>query len=321
MESDLQFGKRPRALEARNTVGVVSLASCVDSSAVETGCSSLRALSGWQVELSPVALERDGDFAGSTKLRAAALTEMWKQDNVGAILCSRGGYGSNYLLPLIDFDELKMKPKAFVGYSDNTSMLLALDRAGIVSFHGPMVASDFVLGRADERSFLAALSGSALDFAFSAESRVQSLVAGEAGGPIVGGCLSVIVTSLGTPWEIETYGKILFLEDVNEKLFRIDRMLMHLLLAGKFEGVRGIVFGAMLGCAPASEAAESLEQMISRILGGLGIPIVTGFPSGHVESGNITLPFGVPAALQSLKSGVRLHVQPSTLISNTVFKP
>ncbi len=314
MKSELQSGRRARALGPQSTAGVVSLASCVEASALQAGCSALRALSGWQVEISSVALACERDFAGSPTSRAAAFMQMWKRDDVGAILCTRGGYGSNYLLPLLDFDELKQAPKAFVGYSDNTSMLLALDRAGIVCFHGPMVASDFATGRMEESSFLAALRGKSSDFSFPAGSDVQSLSAGEASGTIIGGCLSVVVTSLGTPWEIETEGRILFLEDVNEKAFRIDRMLMHLLLAGKLDGVRGIIFGAMLGCSPASAQEETLPQMIRRILGGLGVPIVFGFPSGHVEAGNITLPFGVPALLHSSREGVRLQVEPATFL-------
>lgn len=314
MESELQFGKRAHALGANSTIGVVSLASCVDGSALENGCSALRALWNCEVTVSPVALKREADFAGSPAVRAEALSKMWLSDRVDAIVCARGGYGSNYLLPLLDFDALKKHPKVFVGYSDNTSLLLALDKAGIVSFHGPMVASDFACGSVDEISFRAALKGEPLNLVFSASSSVQSLVAGEAHGPIVGGCLSVVVTSLGTPWEIETSGKILFLEDVNEKLFRVDRMLMHLLLAGKFKGVRGVIFGVMRGCSPASKEEETLPQLILRILGGLGVPIVFGFPSGHVESGNVTLPFGVPAVLQSYESGARLRVGPSTLV-------
>ncbi len=319
MASEIQSGKRAQALGPQSAVGVVSLASCVEGSDVQTGCRAVRALSGWQVESSPVALQREAAFAGTPTSRAAAFMEMWNRDGVNAILCTRGGYGSNYLLPLIDFDALKAKSKVFVGYSDNTSLLLALDHAGIVGFHGPMVASDFATGRVDESSFLAALRGDALDFSFPGESSpaastVQPLLAGVARAPIIGGCLSVVVTSIGTPWEIETSGKILFLEDVNEKPFRIDRMLMHLLLAGKFDGVRGIIFGAMLGCSPASAEEETLPQMIRRILGGLGVPIALGFPSGHVEAGNITLPFGVPAALHCSEAGVRLQVEPSTVV-------
>jgi len=315
MASELQSGKRARCLGPQSSVGVVSLASCVEGSALQAGCNALRALSGWQVERSPVALEREGDFSGSPVSRAAALMEMWQRADVDAILCARGGYGSNYLLPLLDFEAMKATPKVFVGYSDNTSLLLALDHAGIVGFHGPMVASDFATGIADGSSFLAALQGKALELTFPAGTHVPSLIEGRAHAPITGGCLSVVVTSLGTPWEIETAGKILFLEDVNEKPYRIDRMLMHLLLAGKFDGVRGIIFGKMLGCSPASEQEETLPQMIRRILGGLGVPIVLGFPSGHVAQWNTTLPFGVPAVLESYEEVVRLRVEYSTLYS------
>lgn len=315
MKSEPQSGKRAPALGPQSTLGVVSLASCVDASALRAGCGAVRALSGWQVESSASALATEWDFAGNPVSRAAALMEMWQRDDVNAVLCARGGYGSNYLLPLLDFDAMKRSPKPLIGYSDNTSLLLALDRAGVATFHGPMVASDFAAGRADESSFLSALRGEALDFSFPAESTVQSLSGGEARGTITGGCLSVVVTSLGTPWEIETQKKILFLEDVNEKPFRVDRMLMHLLLAGKFEGVRGIIFGAMLGCGPSSEQEESLPQMICRILGGLGVPVVFGFPSGHVEAGNLTLPFGVLAHLHSSQEGIRLQVEPATLVS------
>jgi muramoyltetrapeptide carboxypeptidase len=313
MHAELQRARRVRAVGPRGKIGVVSPASCVERSALEAGCRALGALNGWQVATSPFALlQCEGSFAGSAESRAAAFMEMWQREDVDALICARGGYGSNYLLPLLDFEALRMSPKAFVGYSDNTCLLLALERAGLVAFHGPMVASDFATGTADASSFRAALTGGALDLAFAAGSPVQTLVAGEARGTLTGGCLSVVVTSLGTPWEIETEGKILFLEDVNEKPYRIDRMLRHLLLAGKFNGVRGIIFGAMRGCAPASPQEESLAKMILRVLGGLHIPMVVGVPSGHVEEGNITLPFGVPAVLHGSELGVRLQVEAAT---------
>jgi muramoyltetrapeptide carboxypeptidase len=320
MESKPQSGKSARALGTHSKVGVVNLASNVDSATLEAGCSALHKLSGWQV-VGPVALQPDGDFAGTPEARAAALMQLWQRDDVDAIICARGGYGSNYLLPLLDFDALRATPKPFVGYSDNTSLLLALERAGIVSFHGPMIASDFATGREDVSSFCAALGGRPLDFAFPSGSGVQSLVDGEAHGTLTGGCLSVVVTSLGTPWEIESAGKILFLEDVNEKPFRIDRMLMHLLLAGKFRGVRGIIFGAMLGCSAATLQEEALPQMIRRILGGLGVPIVYGVPSGHVSAGNLTLPFGVPAVMRGDEFGVRLQVEPATVVATQASRP
>ena len=326
MNSELQSGVRVRAVGPHGKLGVVSPASCVERSALEAGCRALGKLNGWQVATSPVALlQAEGGFAGNAAMRAAALMEMWQRDDVDAVICSRGGYGSNYLLPLLDFDALRLMPKAFVGYSDNTCLLLALERAGLVAFHGPMVASDFACGRADEHSFRAALGGQALDLSFSEGSEVETLVAGEARGTITGGCLSVAVTSLGTPWEIETEGRILFLEDVNERPYRIDRMLRHLLLAGKFSRVRGIVFGKMRGCAPDSPQDEPLAHMLLRVLDGLQVPIVLGFPSGHIDTGttdpgtaaqgNITLPFGVPAVLQASRTGVRLQVEPAAFMA------
>jgi muramoyltetrapeptide carboxypeptidase len=316
MPPTTEFGILPPALGAGSTLGVVSTASYVESSRLEAGCRALGQLNDWRVRPSPLALLRQGSFAGPHDSRAAELKEFWEREDVDAIVCARGGYGSNYLLPQLDFEALLRKPKPFVGYSDNTSLLLALQRAGLVVFHGPMVASDFATGRAAQESFLAALCGEPQDIRCAPGSAVRSLVAGEAQAAITGGCLSVVVASLGTPWEIETENRILFLEDVNEKLYRLDRMLMQLLLAGKFRNVRGIIFGPMLGCsAPSDDASEgeTLPEMLTRLLGGLGIPVVLGLPSGHVESGNLTLPFGVPAVLRSGDDEVRLEVAPATV--------
>ncbi len=311
MHAELQSVRRPSALATHSTIGVVSPASFADAATLQAGCHALREASGCKVAIAETG--HIGNFAGSAEARAAALMAMWRREDVGAIICSRGGYGSNYLLPLLDLDAMRAAPKSFVGYSDNTALLLALERAGVACFHGPMVASDFACGREDTESFFDALHGLPLDFDFSPHSGVETLVSGEAHGSIVGGCLSVAVTSLGTPWEIDSSGKLLFFEDVHERPFRIDRMLRHLLLAGKFQDVRGIIFGAMHGCAALS-GEESLQQMIYRVLGELTVPIAFGFPSGHVESGNLTLPFGVPATLECTAEGVRLRVDAATVL-------
>ncbi len=308
-----QSGVRPHALPRGGRLGVVSLASTVDPMDFLQGCAALAALTGWKIE-NTVTIP-DGDFAGTPQARTATLIDLWRRDNVDAIICARGGYGSNYLLPLIDFDSLRDKAKPFLGHSDITSLLIAMDRAGIVCFHGPMLATDFHNHRADLISLFAALSGQPLGFAFPAASGVRSLVEGEASGTITGGCLTLVVASLGTPWEIETFSKILFLEDVNERPYRIDRMLMQLLLAGKLAGVRGIIFGEMLNCQ-AKEREEPLTEMILRILGPLGVPIVFGFPSGHVARNNVTLPFGVPARLISSSREVSLATEAATVMRN-----
>jgi muramoyltetrapeptide carboxypeptidase len=312
MHTEFHRALRPPAVQKGRAIGVAALASPAEAALLEAGCRSLASL-GWPAIVAGVGMQPEAHFAGPAEARAATLMELWQRKDCGAIVCARGGYGSNYLLPLLDFEAMRAAPKAFVGYSDNTSLLLALDRAGIVCFHGPMVASDFAAGRADRESFVAALTGQPREHYFGAGSGVTSLVPGEARGQITGGCLSVVVTTLGTPWEIETRNRILFLEDVNEKPFRIDRMLMHLKLAGKFDSVRGFIFGAMKGCE-AADGEEPLMETILRILDPLGVPILFGFPSGHVDGGNITLPFGVQAQIAVSSSQVAYRVEAATLV-------
>ncbi|MDR3764730.1 MAG: LD-carboxypeptidase [Acidobacteriota bacterium] len=313
MEQPLQNGVRPHALPRGGRLGVVSLASTADPMDFLQGCAALAALTGWKIE--NTVTTPDGDFAGTPEARANTLRSLWEREDVDAIISARGGYGCNYLLPLLDFARLREKAKPFLGYSDITALLIALDRAGIVCFHGPMLATDFHNGRADLISLFAALSGQPLGFAYAPASGVRSLVEGEASGTITGGCLSLVVASLGTPWEIETSGKILFLEDVNERPYRIDRMLMQLLQAGKLAGVRGVIFGEMLNCQPQGRE-EPLEAVILRILAPLGLPVVFGFPSGHVARGNVTLPFGVPARLISTPREVSLVTEAATVMRN-----
>ncbi len=184
-----------------------------------------------------------------------------------------------------------------------------------MTFHGPMVAKDFAKpGGVDAASWQSALGGeSRWPLDFGADSGVQSLVQGSAEGVLYGGCLSMLVASLGTPYEIRTEGTILFIEDVATKPFQIDRMLMHLKLAGKLDGVRGIIFGEMLGCVQSPNQGYTLEEVVMRIVGDLGIPVAYGVRSGHVSKGNITLPMGVSALLNVGGSGVALEIlEPAT---------
>lgn len=277
------------------------------------GCAALAAQTGWKID--SIVTEPHGDFAGSPEARAASLMNLWQRPDIDAIICTRGGYGSNYILPLLDYVQMRQNAKPFIGHSDITSVLLALDRAGIVCFHGPMLASDFSSHRADLISLFAALTGQPLGFTFPAGSNVSCLQEGQAEGSITGGCLSIVVASLGTPWEIDTRGKILFLEDINERSYRIDRMLMQLKLAGKFDGVTGFLFGEMMNCK-AVDREEPLPVLVQRILGPCGRPIAFGFPSGHVAKGNLTLPFGVPSRLLCSGREVSLITESATLVRN-----
>jgi muramoyltetrapeptide carboxypeptidase len=286
---------RPTALRPGDTVGIIAPAGPIEHDALEAGCAWLRRR-GYQPFYLPSILDRDLYFAGSTARRLDEFHQMFARPEVKAIICARGGYGCNYLLPKIDLDVVRSNPKIFCGCSDVTTLLTYLcDAAGMVTFHGPMLNIDVRPDGVDDKSWLAALtSGEAYQLEFGSN-EVQTLVPGSAGGMLYGGCLSLLCASLGTPCEVETRGTILFVEDLAEPAFRIDRMLMHLKLAGKFAGVRGVIFGEMLNCGPRGAQDFTLQDVVQRVLGDLGIPIAYGLKSGHVSRGNITLPFGVTA--------------------------
>jgi muramoyltetrapeptide carboxypeptidase len=301
---------KPPALRPGDTVGIVAPASNVKRGDLEAGCEGLRR-AGYRPFYFDSILDQDLYFAGSVERRARELEEMFTRDEVRAIVCARGGYGANYLLPVLDLEKIKTHPKMFVGYSDHTALLTYFaDAAGLVSFHGPMVAKDWARDDGvDMASWQAALAGAAAwELNVGAGSGVSGLVEGSAEGILYGGCLSILVASLGTPYEIRTEGTILFLEDVAEKPYRIDRMLMQLKLAGKLNGVRGIVFGEMLDCVQNSNQGYTLEEVVLRIVGSLGVPVAYGVRSGHVTTGNITLPIGVRAGLAVSGGQVSLRI-------------
>jgi muramoyltetrapeptide carboxypeptidase len=290
---------KPPALRSGDTIGIVAPASNIKRADLDRGCEALRR-AGYRPFYLDSILEQDLYFAGSVERRVHELEEMFVRDDVRAIVCARGGYGANYLLQAIDLEKIKSHPKIFLGYSDVTALLTYFaDAAGLVTFHGPMVAKDWTHEDGVEiDSWQAALSGTAAwDLNLQDTPSVSGLVEGSAEGILYGGCLSILVASLGTPYEIRTSGTILFLEDMAAKPYQVDRMLMQLKLAGKFKEVRGIVFGEMLDCLQIANQGYKLEEVVKRIVGGLGVPVAYGVPSGHVTSKNITLPIGVRAGL------------------------
>ena len=299
---------KPPALRPGDTVGIVAPASNIKRADLDAGCEALRRM-GYRPFYFASITDQDLYFAGSVERRARELEEMFERDEVRAILCARGGYGANYLLPKLDLQKIKAHPKIFVGYSDITSLLTYFaDAAGLITFHGPMAAKDWAhQGGVEATSWQASMSGGApWDVPLNAE--VSGLVEGEAEGTLYGGCLSILVASLGTPYKIKTADTILFLEDVAAKPFQIDRMLMQLKLAGNFDGVRGIIFGEMLDCVQTANQGYSLQEVVTRIVGDLGVPVAFGLKSGHVTSANITLPFGVRARLKVNGGKVELKV-------------
>lgn len=303
---------KPHTLRPGDTIGIVAPASNIKQADLEAGCEALRRAGYKPVYLDTI-LNRDVFFAGSVQRRLRELEEMFERDDIRAVLCARGGYGANYLLPQLDLSKIKAQRKVFIGYSDVTCLLTRFTDAGLITFHGPMAAKDWTHeGGVDLASWQLALSQSS-PWDVPLNSEVTSLVEGEAEGILYGGCLSILVASLGTPYEIKTAGKILFMEDVAAKPYQIDRMLMQLKLGRHFDQVRGIVFGEMIDCVQSPSQDYTLQEVIMRIIGDLGVPVAFGVKSGHVSNGNITLPFGVRAKLEVQANHFKLRILESAV--------
>ena len=298
---------KPRALRPGDKVGIVAPASNVNPEMLEAGCNGLRR-AGYEPFYFESILERDLYFAGSVERRARELEAMFARDDVRAIICARGGYGSNYLPLTLDPKKIVFHPKILVGYSDITTLVCCMaDSANFVTFHGPMVAKDFAVADGlDLESWQNAVGG-APEWRIAEGSGARPLAPGQGEGILYGGCLSMLVASLGTQHEIRTAGTILFIEDVATKPYQIDRMLMHLKLAGKLKDVRGMIFGEMLDCRQGPDQDYTLEDVILRIVEDLRIPVAFGLRSGHVSRANITLPIGVWARL-TVDDAVELRI-------------
>jgi muramoyltetrapeptide carboxypeptidase len=289
---------KPRALHPGDKVGIVAPASNVKRELLEAGCEGLRR-AGYEPFYLPSIFDRDLYFAGSVERRARELEEMFERDDIRAIICARGGYGSNYLPLALDPTKIATHPKILVGYSDITTLLCCMaDAANFVTFHGPMAAKDFAQADGvDLPSWQNALGG-AEEWEIAEGSGARPLLPGEAKGILYGGCLSMLAASLGTEHEIETAGTILLMEDIAAKPYQIDRMLMQLKLAGKLKDVRAIIFGEMLDCRQSPDQDYTLEEVVLRVVSDLQIPVAFGLRSGHVSRANITLPIGVKAGLE-----------------------
>jgi muramoyltetrapeptide carboxypeptidase len=285
---------KPQALRPGGRVAVVAPASHCLRDEFEQGIAELRQL-GFTPVFDDRVFARQGYVAGETSLRVGAFLDAWKDPTIAAIIAVRGGYGSVHILPSLSRDVVRRTPKAFIGYSDLTSLLTHLSLGcGIVCFHGPMLAGKLGRGQGgyDPDTFIRALTDSK-PLGELAPPNLEALNTGEASGPLFGGTLAQIVASLGTPFAFSPpSGHVLFLEDVNERPYRLDRMLTQLRLAGVLDRASAIVFGEFRGCdEPGGEptARAALADLIRDFAG----PVVFGFPSGHSAGPSITLPIGV----------------------------
>jgi muramoyltetrapeptide carboxypeptidase len=287
---------KPRALRPGDRIAVVSPASAFAREDFDRGIEEIRRL-GFEPTWAESVFARDAYVSGSPATRAAAFLAAWFDPSVAALIAVRGGYGSVHILPLLLADELRRTPKAFIGYSDTTSLLTWLTcGCGIVGFHGPMLEKRLANGPEgyDRESFLRALSRAEPvgDLAPDSMAAVQQ---GEAEGPIYGGTLTQLLASFNTPYAFDPPdGSILFLEDVNERPYKLDRMLTQLRLSGLLGRARGLVFGEMCGCDEPG-GRPCARDVIASVLSGFPGPIVFGFPSGHTSGPCWTLPLGVRA--------------------------
>jgi muramoyltetrapeptide carboxypeptidase len=292
-------------------VSVVAPASFARPERIEGGVERLRTL-GFAPRFSEHALARGPlFFAGTLAQRLADLHAAFADPETGMAMCLRGGYGSNYLLDELDTELIRKHPKPFFAYSDLTGVQLRLlDHLGLPAFHGPMVAADFALSDGVHLpSFQSALAG--VPYSLGMSEGLRTLKPGKANGIFYGGCLSILVSLLGTPWEPAIEGKLLFLEDIGVKPYQVDRMLWQLRQAGKLEGIRGVIFGEMLDCASPGASPQLLEEVILYFFSDIDIPIAIGLRSGHVSRQNVTLIFGVEAELRATDDAQLQFLQPA----------
>jgi muramoyltetrapeptide carboxypeptidase len=294
---------KPRALRLGDAIRVIAPSSPVQAEKLEKGIAELQRL-GFVVHRDPRILSRDGYFAGSVADRAKEFLAAIGEPETRAVICARGGYGSNYLLDEllgeIDYVKEMSPPKMLIGYSDVTSLQVFLwEKCGWVTFYGPMAAAGFDAGENaphgyDTASFEQAISATASGWTIKLEG--ETLVRGTAEGTVLGGCLTLIVSTLGTPWAINTKGAILALEDRGMKPWQVDRALMHLEQAGKLDRVAGLLFGDFPECEGPAESAN-VREVVSRITRKFDVPVVWNIPFGHTERPMLTIPLGVRARL------------------------
>lgn len=310
---------RPRVLKRGDTVGFVTPSTYVSSP--DEIATALRTAEyfGLKVKMGANVRKKAGYLGGSIAERVADLHAMFADPSVAAIFAIRGGYGSAQLLPALDYDLIRTHPKILQGYSDITALHLAIhQKTGLVTFHGPVMLSGFTPYTIEhfrralfETTPIGNVTNPKESNPLRPSHTLRTVRGGRARGPLVAGNLTLISTTMGTPYEIDTRGKILCIEDVGEEPYSMDRMLTQLRLAGKFDQAAGIVLGECARCTPREfrpgfDSNLSLGEVIDDILGGLKIPVLTGLTFGHT-SDQLTLPLGCMAALDADKGTLTIE--------------
>jgi muramoyltetrapeptide carboxypeptidase len=297
--------RKPKRLAEGDTVGLVLPASlAMEADSITFAKEQLEAI-GLKVVVGAHAHDRWGYFAGRDRDRADDINRMFADDAIAGIVCYTGGWGSPRILPYLDYQLIARKPKVFLGYSDITALLNAIyQRSRVITFHGPVGGSNIdpyslanlrrVVMTAEPPGLLTQPEKPPTELV-SRRNRVIRLAPGKGTGRLVGGNLTMISSTMGTPYEIETTGAILFLEDIDEDIYRIDRMLTQLALAGKLNRLAGFIFGRCTNC---EARMFSLEDVLRDRFGSLGVPAISGLAFGHTDQ-KMTLPVGAMATLDA----------------------
>ena len=305
---------KPKRLAPGDTVGLVLPATAAfEADSIALAKEQLEAI-GLKVRIGPHAYDQWGYFAGHDRDRAGDINRMFADDSIAGIVCYTGGWGSPRVLPYLDYELIARKPKVIIGYSDISALLNAIHKkTRLITFHGPVGGSNFepyslenfrrVVMTAEPAGLLQPPEKKPAELV-DRTNRIVRLAPGKATGRLVGGNLTMVTSIMGTPYELETAGKILFLEDIHEEVYRIDRMLSQLALGGRLDHLAGFVFGRCTQCE-VKGPSFSLEEILRDRFGSLGVPALSGLSFGHVEQ-KLTLPIGAMATLDADAGTLRI---------------
>lgn len=297
-----------KKLKKGDTIGIIAPASCTTYDRVLEAKKNLEDM-GYQVVLGECTKKQWYSYAGTDEERAEEINNFFADKDIDAIICMRGGYGCNRLIELLDFEIIKRNPKIFVGYSDITTLHIVLnEKANLITFHGPMAVSNFTgnYNRDTYENFIEILSN--LKDKQSIKNITKELGVlneGRAKGKLVGGNLATLIATLGTEYDLDYNGKILFLEDIGEKTYKIDRFLNQLKKHGVFEKIEGLVLGDFKNCTQASEKDMTLLEVFQNYFKELKKPIIYNFESGHSEP-MLTLPLGAICEIDTYNKELRV---------------
>lgn len=326
---------KPQRLHKGDIIGIVSPARWMEEEELYKTAAIFEQM-GFRVKISPQNLQRNHQFAGSDKERCRAIEEMFEDNEVRAIVCARGGYGALRIIDILNYDLIAGNPKIFIGYSDITALLISIYKeTGLITFHGPMLHSfinevdpftitylqhaicnpePFSIGEILSPPLEKGGTGG-FDAVLSDDNQVKVLRPGIAEGELIGGNLSILVNLIGTTHDFDTTGNILFIEDVDEYLYNLERMLIHMKRSGKLDKVAGLIIGEMTDMKDNNiPFGKVIDEIVLDIVGDTSFPIISNFPCGHGKS-LMTMPVSIMARLECDEKGVNLSFLESLTVA------